>query len=133
MTISPPTFTAVMSVKEKNSFCTNKVAIWNGYGKYGYKHQPDKNPCASTEMLHKASIQFFLTYSIGALGMLIQVDGNVVLRCVFGIQQYTQQPQEMRTDLFNWYYAYAGDVVDGESPLVEVKASCFDIVQSTNV
>ena len=84
-------------------------------------------------MLQKAASQFFLTPYIGALGMLIQVGGNVVIKCTFSIWQYTQQLQETRMDLFNWYFVYSSDMVDGETPLVEVKTSCFDILQSKNV
>ena len=91
------------------------------------------SPHTSEEMLQTIASQFFSTPIIGTLSILIQKGENVVLRCVFGIQKYSKQPQETCTDLFEWYYAYSNDVVDREAALVEIKASCFDIVQSTNV
>ena len=65
--------------------------------------------------------------------MLVQRGGDLVLSCVFGIWEYSSQPQEMCTDLFDWYYAYVGNVANGHAAIVEIKAGCFDVVQSTNM
>ena len=58
----------------------------------------------------------------------------MIFWCAFGLQEYTSKPLKTATELFNWYYAYSGDVVGQcAAGIVEIKEDSFDVVHSTNV
>ena len=85
-------------------------------------------------MLWKAVSHFCSKPTIGALGILVKKGGDVVFSCAFGLREYTGEPLETSTELFDWYYAYSSDVVGGcAARIVEIKENSFDVVPSTNV
>ena len=57
----------------------------------------------------------------------------MVFSCAFGLREYTGEPLETSTQLFDWYYAYSGNLVCICAGIAEIKEDCFNVVYSTNV